>query len=143
MSILDLATSAVNPYLLYIKIALVAVALAAVIGVVLYIKHTFSERDKLMQEKAQLEFSLSTEKQKVVVAMEQLRIWQDTVAKMNAAIKNIKVEANTYIEGTENAKPPTATNGTILPFVLPSNTASGSLPRYTAPSSSRKRAATP
>jgi hypothetical protein len=143
MSILDLATTAVNPYLLYIKLALIALAIAAVIGVVFYIKHTFSERDALMRDKAQLEFSLATEKQRVAVAMEQLKIWQDTVAKMNAAVKNIKIQSDTYIQGVEDAKTPDYADGTVIPFVLPASSARTSLPRFENVSAGRRRSATP
>lgn len=117
--ITDLISSTVNPWLVYIKIGLVVLAVCAVLAGVLYVKKTFSDKERLIAEKAQLEFSLATEKQKVAVAMEQLKIWQETVAKMNAAVKSIKIQSDTYIQGVEDEKKPAFDGRESIPFIVP------------------------
>jgi hypothetical protein len=137
-----MASEAASPYLLYIKLALIALAIAAVVGVCWYIKSVFAERQTLIADKTKLEFSLQMEQQKVVVAMEQLKIWQDTVAKMNAAVKNIKIQSDTYIQGIDDANKPTF-DGThsSIPFILPAMSTGTTVPGYANYSASRVRAA--
>ena len=137
MAIWDVATTALNPYLLYVKIGLIVLLILSILGAAWYVKATFAEKDRLLGEKAQLEFSLATEKQRVAVAMEQLKIWQDTVAKMNAAVKNIKIQSDTYITGTENEKAPEFNGRKSIPFIVPSLPASSGMPGYANYSSSR------
>jgi hypothetical protein len=129
--------------MLYIKIALVAIALAAIIGVVWYIKATFTEKERLVGEKARLEFQIQQEQQKVVVAMEQLKIWQETVARMNAAIKNIKIESNTYVQGIDNEPSPEFNGRKSLPLILSTMSTSPPVPGYANHSSSRTSTTTP
>lgn len=134
------ASSVANPYLLYIKIALVVLAFASVIGVCWYVKSVFSERQELIAEKAKLELSLQTEQQKVIVAMEQLRIWQETVAKMNQAIKNIKIQSDTYITGIEDNEKPTFNGNSGIPFIVPTISISKHLSGYANNTTSRASA---
>ncbi len=139
MSLLD----PLAPYVLYIKLAAVAVALLSVIGVCWYIKSVFNDRERLVADNAKIQFELTSEKQKVIVAMEQLKIWQDTVEKMNRAIKSIKIEANSYVEQTLKETKPVIPAGGSVPLLLSGNTAAATMPRFTAFSTARTGSATP
>jgi hypothetical protein len=104
--------------MLYIKIGAAVAFLMFLLGIAYYVRSVFQERNSLLGDKAALTFQLATEKQKVVVAMEQLAIWQDTVKKMNEAVKNIKIQSDVYIEGVDDAKKPTFNGNTPIPFIL-------------------------
>ena len=128
-----------EPYLMWIKIAGYGVAVIALITICWSIRNAYRERDELEISQGVLRAQLITEQQKVIVAMEQLKIWQDTVEKMNRAIKNIKVEANTYVEQTLKEPKPVIPAGGSVPLVLSGVSANSTMPKFEAQSTSRVR----
>lgn len=131
----------VTPYLVWIKIGLIVLALTSLIGVLWYVTRTFKERDRLLADQGKLQTELNIEKQKLIVAVEQLNIWQDTVKKMNESVRNIKIQSDTYIQGIENEKIPVADAGASVAFILPGVPTGPHMPGYADYSSGRIRPA--
>jgi hypothetical protein len=127
-----------------IKLAAAGVALATILGIGYYIRHVFDERDRLATELVTARAEVITANTRLQLAVEQAKIWQDTVAQMNKAVKNIKIQSDVYIEGIENEKAPVIPAGGSIPLILPT---SATVPRlstgYADYSASRVSAITP
>lgn len=142
-NLVSAATTAVSPYILYVKLFLIATAIAAVVGAGWYVKSVFDDRRDLLGKVAATEYALGVEQQRVVEAQRQVAAWQQMANDINKAVRTVKVQSDTYIQGVENATMPDLPDGTIVPFVLPASTAAGSLPRFANVSTGGKRAITP
>lgn len=132
-----------TPYLLYIKIGLIALAVLVIIGLGWYVKATFNERDKLLTEKATLTLQVAQEKANATAAMEQVTMWRTTVEQMTKAVRNIKIQSDTYIQGVENSEKPNVAAGAHVPFIVPAMSTNPILPRFEGNSSGRVRTPTP
>ena len=132
---LNTLTMGLSPYIIWVKVGVAILILSLFFGVVWYIRSVFIERGELLLERGKLQLEVTIEKQKNVVAMEQLRIWQDTVAKMNAAVKNIKIQSDTYIQGIDNEKAPEFNGRSSIPLIM--SVPSNSMPRHADYSSGR------
>ena len=115
----DLISAGTNPYLFWGKVAGAVLAVAAMAAVVWYIAHTFSDRNRLLVEQGKLQTQLLTEKQRTAVALEQAKVWHDTVVKMNQAVKTIKVNSDVYIQNVDDAETPIVPDTGTIPFIVP------------------------
>lgn len=116
-----------NPYLLYIKIGAIIVALCGPIGVGLYVRHVFNDRSRLQAENGTLATKLSIEQAKYLSLMTQTNQILEMNQKIIEAVKRVKINSNIYIDKVEAAKlsAPVA-GGTVLvpggmPKALPGN----------------------
>lgn len=135
--------SLVGPYLLWIKIGAAVVVLAMIVGIAIYVRSIFRERDELLSEKTRIQNELVSEKQRLLVTLEQLQIWQNTVKKMNESIRNIKIQSDVYVQGVENEKPPVVPVGSAIPFIVPGVPDIADMPGYKNYSTYRIRPAAP
>jgi len=99
-----------TPYLLYIKIGLIALVVAAITGTGLYIRHVFNERAALRLSEASLKAQVTTY-QESAIANQKL---QEGITN---AIKNIRVQSNTYVQKIDSSPVPALDNGTAVTLV--------------------------
>ena len=118
----------VNPYLLYIKIGAIILALGALIGTGLYIKHVFNDRQRLQNENGALSTKIATEQEKYQNLMKQTQQIMEMNTKIIEAVKRVKINSSVYIDKVEATRlSPPVTGGSVLvpaglPKALPGNT---------------------
>jgi hypothetical protein len=127
---MSLVTS-LNPYWLYIKIAAIAIIVIVLFSLGIWIKGVFAERDKLRISEAQAK---ATTEMYAKAANDNVKL-QEGIAN---AIKNIRIQSDTYIEGVDNGKVPAYVDGTTIQLIaggMPK--AVPSLPTFSNSSTSR------
>ncbi len=131
---MDLLTSAIEPYLLYLKIAAVIIAVAAVIAGGFYVRHVFNDRARLQTENGSLSARLVVKDQQ----MEALQAGYERVARMQEeiqhAIAKVKIDLRSDIQSIDTAPPPSAVDGAAVVLVpgglLPRVSVRDSLPGF-------------
>lgn len=104
-----------TPYLFYFKIVALVVAVAAIIGVGLYIKSVFTERTTLLSDKARLETELSVEKIKAAAVLKQYEQISAMNSKIIEAVQRVKINSRVYIDKVEASPlPAPLAGGTVL-----------------------------
>lgn len=100
----------VTPYWLYIKIALIVVAVAGLIGSGIWFRGVLAERDDLKKAKALAEATTKM----YADAWNRNAQLQEAITN---AIQKIRVESNTYIDRVEAAAPPVVPAGGSIAFI--------------------------
>lgn len=124
---------AINPYLLYIKIGVLVIAVCGVIGISWYIRHAFADRAKLQVETGRLRSELVVEKQKydgLLLQTEQIMAMNQKIIE---AVKRVKINSSVYIDRVEAAKlsVPVAGGTVLVPGGMPQAVpANGTLPIF-------------
>src|SRR6185369_258004 len=105
MSLFSTALEAVNPYLLYIKIAAAVLAVCVLIGAGLYVRHVFTDRARLEAENGSLAAKLLLSQQATEMVTTQFNHYIELNRDIAEAIRKVKVESATYIESVEVSPP--------------------------------------
>ncbi len=137
-------TAGLNPYLLYIKLAAAALAIAAIVGSGLYVRHVFSDRDRLQAENGSLANKLEVQKAATEAITAQFNQYIQLNRDIADAIKKVKVTSATYIDSIEASAPPVVPDGglvVLVPGGLPKDgTALSGLPGFPNRSTARTAA---
>jgi hypothetical protein len=99
-----------NPYLLYIKIGLVALLIIVILGSYWWLQGVIKERDSLRIADAMKTSQIAQYQQ----AMAQTIKLQENI---NEAISKIRVTSNNYIKTIDNGKAPDVPDGTRIQLV--------------------------
>lgn len=132
-----ISLSSLNPYMLYIKIAAVALVVAGIFGTGLWIKGVFAERAALKQSEA-----LAT----ATTAMYAKQL-NDNIAlqrEVTDAIKSIRINSTNIIRTIEAQPPPAVDDGAdfvLVPGGLPNSAPLPGLPGYSDYTAGRAAAA--
>lgn len=113
-----ISLSSLNPYALYIKIVAVALVVALLVGMGVWIRGVFSERAAL-----RVSVAAATEKQKLAESQTAMYVkqWNDNAVlqrEVADAIKKIKVQSNNYISTVE-VSGPVGTDGESVVLMRP------------------------
>ena len=101
-----------EPYLLYIKIGAVALLLAGLFGSGIWLRGVFTERDAL-------KLSEASAKATVTMLLESAERSAKLSREIADAIKNIRVESNTYVTSVDNGPPPNVPDGGTVVITAP------------------------
>ena len=105
-----ISIAALNPYKLYIKIALIVAAVVGLFSVGVWIKSVFAERDALrVSEKA----AVQTVKDMTEARDRELKLQEG----ITNAIKKIRVVSNNYIQSVEDGPTPAIPDGGRITLV--------------------------
>lgn len=117
-------TAGLNPYLLYIKLAVAALAVAAIVGAGLYVRHVFNDRGRLQAENGSLEAKVKSEQEKTALeragkelVTSQFNQYIQLNRDIADAIKKVKVTSATYIDSIEASAPPVVPDGGLVVLV--------------------------
>lgn len=134
---IDSITAAINPYLLYIKIILVALIVSGLAWFGWNEKKIRTERDTYKTEAA-------LQKATAEMYAQQFNNYIQLNKEIADAIKKVKVQSNTYIDSVEASRPPAVADGISFVLIPPGvPKAVPSLPGYQNYSAGRAGAATP
>jgi len=117
-------TTTLNPYLLYVKIAFVAMIVAGLAWFGWHEKDIRADRDKYKTE-------ATLQKASAEMYAQQLNNYIQLNKEIVDAIKKVRVQSNTYIDSVEASKPPVVADGgsfVLIPHGLPQGMSG--LPRY-------------
>lgn len=131
MNIIDTVTTAVNPYLLYVKIGVAALLAGALIWAGIWFRGVLSERDTLRGNAEAMAQRVITESHRAELAEQANRQYQQTIKEIIDAIKSIKINSHNYINTIETAPPPAVPDGgavLLVPGGVPSLPRSNALP---------------
>jgi len=117
MNIIDTALTAVNPYLLYIKLGLVALAAIAFIWAGIWFRGVLSDRDQLQDNAEVLAANILAATHRAELAEAANRQYQQTIKEIVDAIKAIKINSHNYINTIENDPPPAVPDGAAVLLV--------------------------
>lgn len=107
-----MALSNLNPYMIYIKIALVV---AAVGGLIWFGAHEANIRADLKAKTAEVELSKATVQMYADAWNRDVQLKKEIAD----ALKTIRIQSNNYIETIETSAPPAAPDGAIIQFIAP------------------------
>ena len=144
MSAIDTAVSAINPYLLYIKIGAIAILAGALIWAGIWFKGVLADRDRLQVASVVQARQLADATHRAELAESANREYQQTIKEIVDAIKAIKINSNNYINSIESAPVPAVPDGGVVLLVpggVPSLPGSAALPALFGDYSSGRAAA--
>ncbi len=131
MSVIDTAVSAVNPYLLYIKIGAVALLAGGLIWAGIWFRGVLADRDRLQAASVTQAQQLTAATHRAELAESANREYQQTIKEIVDAINAIKISSNNYINSIESAPVPSVPDGgsvLLVPGGVPSLPGSAALP---------------
>ena len=131
MSIIDTALAAANPYLLYIKLGLLAIVAGALLWAGIWFRGVLSDRDQLQVNTETMAASILAATHRAELAEAANRQYQQTIKEIVDAIKAIKINSHNYINTIETEPAPAVPDGAavlLVPGGVPNLPTAAALP---------------
>lgn len=144
MNIIDTTLTAINPYLLYVKIVAIALLAGGLIWAGIWFRGVLADRDQLQANAETMAANITAANHRAELAEAANRQYQQTIKEIVDAIKAIKINSHNYINTIETAPAPAVPDGDavlLVPGGVPSAPAAGALPALFGTYSANRTAA--